>query len=321
VGWEAHPTGIMKYLYFIFSILLVFASLFVGQIDIDIANLFNTQSIDYKVLMELRLPRTIGAFLAGGILALGGMLFQSIFRNALASPYTLGVASGASFGVGIAVLLGLTSMSYLFGFVGAISTVLIHLAFSMRVKYYDKDSMLLIGIAMSFFYSAMLMVLLYLGNLKESYEIVRFTMGSLDIVSSDLWAMGFSAVVIVAITRLYKRDIQLMLISYDYALLKGVNIAKSSYILLTIVSVAIGVVVTIVGPIGFVGLIIPHIIKQIYKQSSDKLVFEIFFYGGIFLVLCDMLSRILHSGANIPIGVVTSIIGVPIFIYLIIKRS
>jgi iron complex transport system permease protein len=310
----------MKYLLIFLSLLLAPFSLFVGQIDIELANIFDTQSMDYKVLMELRLPRIIGAFLAGGILALGGMLFQSIFRNALASPYTLGVASGASFGVGITVLLGLTSMSYLFGFMGAISTVLIHLAFSMRVKYYDKDSMLLIGIAMSFFYSAMLMVLLYLGNLKESYEIVRFTMGSLDIEGSDIWALVLSAVVILAITKLYRRDIQLMLISYNYALLKGVNIAKSSYILLTIVSISIGVVVTIVGPIGFVGLIIPHIIKQIYKQSSDKLIFEIFFYGGIFLVLCDMLSRTLHTGANIPIGVVTSIIGVPIFIYLVIRR-
>ncbi|MBN2825698.1 MAG: iron ABC transporter permease [Campylobacterales bacterium] len=310
----------MKYFLIVLSLILLLLSLFVGQIALDMANIFNTQSMDYKILMELRLPRTIGAFLAGGVLALGGMLFQSIFRNALASPYTLGVASGASFGVGVAVVLGYTTLSYLFGFVGAISTVLIHLAFSMRVKYYDKDSMLLIGIAMSFFYSAMLMVLLYLSDLKQSYEIVRFTMGSLDIVPSSVWMLLLSALVILAIAKLYKRDIQLMLVSYNYALLKGVNIAKSSYILLSIVSVAIGIVVTIAGPIGFVGLIIPHIIKQIYQQSADKLVFEIFFYGGIFLVVCDMLSRSLHTGANIPIGVVTSIIGVPIFIYLIIKR-
>jgi len=310
----------MKYLFLMLSIVSVIVSLFVGEIDIDMANLLDTQSMDYKILMELRLPRAVGAFLAGGVLALGGMLFQSIFRNALASPYTLGVASGASFGVGVSVLLGLSSLSYLFGFVGGILTVLIHLAFSMRVKYYDKDSMLLIGIAMSFFYSAMLMVLLYLGNLQESYAIIRFTMGSLDTLPRDIWALGMSAVVVVSITYMYKKDIVLMLISYDYALLKGVNIAKSSYILLSVVSVAIGVVVSLVGPIGFVGLIIPHIIKHLYKQSSDKLVFEIFFYGGVFLVLCDMLSRTLHTGANIPIGVVTSIIGVPIFIYLIIKK-
>jgi len=310
----------MKILFLFLSIALMISSIFIGQIDIELSNILKAETMDYKVLMELRLPRTLGAFLAGGILALGGMLFQSIFRNALSSPYTLGVASGASLGVALAVVLHFTALSYLFGFIGAVSTVIIHLLLSLRIHYYDKDSMLLVGIAMSFFYSAMLMVVLYLSTLHQSYEIVRFTMGSLDITLSDLWAMGGSALLILGITIFYKKELQLMLVSYDYALLKGVNIAKVSYILLTLISIAIGVVVTIVGPIGFVGLIIPHIIKQIYKQSSEKLVREIFFYGGIFLVVCDMLSRTLQNGANIPIGVITSIIGVPIFIYLIIRR-
>ncbi|MBN2825107.1 MAG: iron chelate uptake ABC transporter family permease subunit, partial [Campylobacterales bacterium] len=238
----------MKTLFFLFSLLFGVVSLFVGQIDITFSNLLDTQSLDYKILMELRLPRTLGAFLAGGVLALGGMVFQSIFRNALASPYTLGVASGASLGVGLSLLLGLSSLSYLFGFVGAISTVLIHLAFSMRIRHYDNDSMLLVGIAMSFFYSAMLMVIFYLSSLQESYQIVRFTMGSLDIAPSDTGALMLSAMMVLGMAKLYAREIKLMLVSYDFALLRGVNVAKSSYILLSVVSVAVGIVVATVGP-------------------------------------------------------------------------
>lgn len=310
----------MKTFWIPLSLFLALVSLFVGQIELDVANLLDRSSMDYRIVVELRLPRAVGAFLVGGILALSGMLFQGIFRNALASPYTLGVASGASFGVAVAIVWGYATLSYLFGFLGAISTLLIHLIFSMRVRYYDKDSMLLIGIAMSFFYSAGLMVVLYLSNLQQNYEIVRFTMGSLDIAKRDVWALAISALVILVLVKRYQKDIQLMLVSYDYALLKGVNSAKSSYIILIIVSIIMGVVVSIVGPIGFVGLIIPHTIQLIYKQSIDKLTLPIFYYGGLFLVVCDTLSRTLHGGANIPIGVVTSIIGVPIFVYLIIKR-
>jgi iron complex transport system permease protein len=146
-------------------------------------------------------------------------------------------------------------------------------------------------------------------------------MGTLDVV-------GFKTVVpIVAVSIAllllsfnYKREIKLLLTSYDNAFLKGVEVKKTNTVLLIWVSIAIGVAVSVTGPIGFVGLIVPHILKSIYKKSADKLLLPTFFYGGIFLVLCDLISRNLGTASDIPIGVVTSFLGGPFFIYLLVGR-
>ena len=119
----------------------------------------------------------------------------------------------------------------------------------------------------------------------------------------------------------YKNDLKLLLVSNEFAQLKGVNVEKVNYVLLFSVSVAVGICVSITGPIGFIGLIVPHILKTIYKQSSDKLIVPIFFYGGVFLVFCDLLARNIGGTSDIPIGVVTSFLGAPFFIYLIIRRK
>ncbi|HFD14248.1 MAG TPA: iron ABC transporter permease, partial [Epsilonproteobacteria bacterium] len=127
-----------------------------------------------------------------------------------------------------------------------------------------------------------------------------------------------SVFLLVAIYR-YRYELKLLLTSYEFAYLKGINVKKINYILLFVVSLAVGVAVSFTGPIGFVGLIIPHILKTIYKQSADKLILPIFFYGGVFLVLSDLIARNLGTMSDIPIGVLTSFLGAPFFIYLLIK--
>jgi len=310
----------MKKLILICSLLLVFVSPFIGEVDIDLHKLTDASSIDYRVLVNLRIPHIILAFLAGGILSLSGVVFQVIFRNPISTPYTLGVASGATLFSAIAIILGFGAYSSLFAFVGAMSTVLILFAVAMYIKEYSPNSLLLIGIALSFFYSATLMVMFYISTLQESYEILRFTMGSLDTLGYKHISILFVSIVLFAIVLYrYKQEFRLLLTSYEFAHLQGIKVKQVSYILLFGVSIVIGVCVSITGPIGFVGLVIPHIIKAIYKQSTDKLLVEMFFYGGVFLVLCDLIARNMTQ-TQIPIGIVTSFIGAPFFIYLLVRK-
>jgi iron complex transport system permease protein len=240
----------------------------------------------------------------------------------MSTPFTLGVASGATLFTAIAIILGFTAYISLFAFIGAIITIFILFILSSKFKKNETSSLLLVGIALSFFYSASLMVLFFISNLQESYEIVRFTMGSLDIVGfSDIWIVSIAAISLLILILKYKYELNLLLTSRQFTILKGVDVKEINYILLLSVSIAVGIAVSIAGPIGFVGLIVPHIIKIIYKQSANKLIIPIFFYGGIFLVVCDMIARNLGTSSNIPIGVVSSFLGTPFFIYLIMKKN
>ncbi|MDO8454633.1 MAG: iron ABC transporter permease [Sulfurimonas sp.] len=312
----------MKYLFIILSIALLLTAPFFGQIKINLFNIGDMASMDYKLFWDLRLPRVIVAFFTGALLGLSGLIFQSLFRNPMSTPFTLGVASGATLGSAFAIVFGLVTLVPVFGFFGALLTIAILFSITSKLKGYDTSSLLLVGIALSFFYSAALMILFYLSQESQSYEIVRFTMGSLDVVGiRHAVPVIIVSVLLLFMSLRYKNEIKLLLTSYDNAFLKGVEVRKINTILLVSVSIAVGVAVSITGPIGFVGLIVPHILKAIYKKSADKLLLVTFFYSGIFLVGCDLIARNLGTSSDVPIGVITSFLGAPFFIYLIIRRE
>ena len=186
----------------------------------------------------------------------------------------------------------------------------------------STNSILLVGIALSYFYSSALMLVFYMSNLQENYSIVRFTLGSLDTVGfNSVLVVMIVSIVFYTIVYLNKQKIKLLLLSNDTAFLKGLNVHKINLLLLVIVSLSVGVCISFVGPIGFIGLVIPHIIKLIYKQSADKLFFPVFFFGGIFLVFSDLISRNLNTDSSLPIGVVTAFIGAPFFVYLLLNKN
>jgi iron complex transport system permease protein len=307
--------------YIIAAFIFVICAFF-GQIDISLKNIFDPLKVDYRIFWEIRVPRVLLAFFVGGVLSLSGLIFQTVFRNPMGTPFTLGVASGATLFTAIGIILGFGAYISFFAFLGSLLTIVILFTVSKRFESVQTSSLLLVGIALSFFYNALLMVLFFISDLQESYEIVRFTMGSLDIVGFEsVYLVASASFILLGAAFKYKKVINLLLVSYEFAKLKGVDIKRSNYILLFTVSVVVGISVSIVGPVGFVGLIVPHIIKMIYKQSAHKLLFPVFFYGGMFLVVCDLISRNLGSSSDIPIGVVTSFLGAPFFIYLIIKRK
>jgi len=311
----------MKPLLYLTTLTIILLAPFYGQIPIELYNLDNPTTIDYKLFWDIRLPRVLLAFFAGAILALGGLIFQSLFKNPMSTPYTLGVASGSTLGVAFAVVFGFSSWLSLFGFMGALLTVFILFMLTLRLKSYETNTLLLVGIALSFFYNASLMILFYLSDESQSFEIIRFTMGSVNVVGLDeTFILILSSLSLLLVSLWYKKELKLLLTSNDYAYLKGINVKKVNTILLVSVSIAVGVCVSLTGPIGFVGLIIPHILKSIYKQSAEQLIIPIFFYGGVFLVASDLIARNLGSSSDIPIGIITAFLGAPFFIYLIMKK-
>ena len=211
----------MKKLLLLLSLVLLAIAPFFGQIALPLTELLDSNTMEHKVFFDLRLPRVLLAFLVGGILALGGLIFQSVFRNPMSTPFTLGVASGATLFTAIAIVLGFSTLSPLFAFAGAMMTVLILFGVASRFERYDSSSLLLVGIALSFFYAAALMVMFYISSLQESYEIMRFTMGSLDIV-------GFQTIILLALTAgfllgtiyHYRHALKLLLTSYEFAYLR-----------------------------------------------------------------------------------------------------
>lgn len=316
----------MKNLFYILGLLIVFFSPFLGDTSLIYKDIFDSNTTSYIIFWDLRVPRIILAFFVGAILSLSGLIFQTIFKNALITPYTLGIASGTTLFTAISIVFFPGVMLAISGVLGSFFTIIILYLISQKINkssmVVSTNSILLIGIALSFFYSSGLMLIFFMSNLQENYSIVRFTLGSLDVVgfNSSLIVLIVS-IILLSTVLFYKDKIKLLLISNDAAFLKGINVNSLNLTLLVVISLAVGVSISFVGPIGFVGLVIPHIIKLMYKVSAHKLIFPVFFYGGVFLVVADFISRNLNTASSLPIGVVTSFIGAPFFVYLLIRRS
>jgi iron complex transport system permease protein len=226
----------MQYLIYTLSFIIIVIAPFIGQVHLEIIGILDAASSHHMLFWELRLPRVFIAFFSGAILSLGGLVFQAVFRNPLTTPFTLGVASGATLGAAIAIIFlpaSLYMLSYLFSFLGAFLTIIILFVLSSQLKGTQTNSLLLIGIALSFFYSAFLMVLYYISDFQQSYSIMRFTMGSLNIVGFDpVYVMALSSFVLLGIIYYFKQEFKLILTSYENAFLKGIEIKKINLILL-----------------------------------------------------------------------------------------
>ena len=316
----------MKVILYIFAFIILAISPFFGEITLNLRDVLDPTNSANMVFWDLRVSRVLLAFFVGGILSLGGLIFQIIFKNELITPYTLGIASGTTLFTAVAIvffpMLNITISSIF----GSMITILILYFISKKINKnsvaVSTNSILLIGISLSYFYGSALMLVFYMSNLQENYSIIRFTLGSLDTVgfTNGLIIMVVSAI-FYFVVYFNKEKIKLLLICNDTAFLKGLNVNKISLLLLIVVSLSVGISISFVGPIGFIGLVIPHVIKLIYKQSADKLFFPVFFFGGIFLVFSDLISRNLNTDSTLPIGVVTAFIGAPFFVYLLIRRN
>lgn len=313
--------------FILLSAIVLFISPVLGMGEVNYGSLFDISSNDGKILWKMMLPRSLLAYIVGAGLAVGGMVFQAIFRNPLASPFTLGVASGASFGValytkiGVVISLAIIDGVSLFAFIGALGAISLVFLFSRIKRNNSTYTMLLSGVAISFFFSSLILFIQYASDHTESYKIIRWLMGGLETIGYcqflSILPMVFIGLVVIA---LFINELNIISLGDDFALSRGVHTLKIKVILFFMVSIMIGAIVSVCGPIGFVGMIVPHISRLLVGANHRKLFWVTLMFGGVFLVICDLISIMVLSPAELPIGVITALLGGPFFLWLLLSR-
>lgn len=305
-------------------IFLGLCSLF-GAMNFGVKEIFaNSDARD--VWLNMRLPRIVLGFLAGGGLSLAGMSFQAVFRNPLAEPYTLGISSGATLGCVACTVLGVEILGFatvsVFAFLGAVLSVTIVYFLAGRGRKFGVAEMLLAGIGVNFFFSAFVLLLEYFGKEYNLAKIMHWTMGGLEIVgfSKILEILPFCLIGIYFIFRNTK-ELNLLSLGEETAITRGVDTKKVKKHIFFGASLMIGSLCAVCGPIAFVGMICPHIMRMIFGWDTGRLGPACFVFGGVFLVLCDTVGRCIISPAELPVGIITSLLGGPFFIYLLCKKK
>lgn len=306
-------------------ILLLFLP-FIGVIKIDLTTLFDENPGSF-IFWQLRVPRTALAFIVGSTLAMAGLIFQNIFKNSLATPYTLGVSSGAAAAVVMAIklkislaFLGLSGI-YLFGFCGAFITIFIILGIAKLVKSFSIYTLLMSGIALNFFFSSFILLIQYLLEFTETVSVLRWLMGGLAVSGySEIIFMLPFYLFFVVVTFMVKNELILISGGDQFAHSKGMNVKKFRIFMFIMVSFVVGVAVSIAGPIGFVGLIVPHISRLIFKNEFKSVIYFTVFCGGLLLVVTDFLARILIPPVEIPVGIITAFMGAPFFLFILVSK-
>ena len=268
------------------------------------------------------------AFCAGAVLAISGMTFQALFRNPLATPFTLGVSSGAAFGAAVYVrsgllfsILGLSGQSFS-AFAGALVSLFIVYGLTRVKRGFSTATMLLAGVAVSFFFTSLILFIQYLSDIAHSFRIVRWLMGGFEIIGfRPVYTILPFVLVGSAVVFLLSNELNLMLLGEDIATSRGVNVRGIKTILFFAASFMIGGVVSVSGPIGFVGMMSPHICRLMIGTNHRYLTPATFMFGGTFLVICDSLSRTIIAPAEIPVGIITALLGGPFFLWLLMRGS
>lgn len=313
----------------IVAVAVVFFSPFVGANTLSLKNVFAAQSggVDAKIFWQMRLPRVFIAFLAGATFALCGMVFQALFRNPLVDPSTLGVSAGASFGATVYIWLGLSftvlgiSGISLFAFLGAIFSIYIVWSLS-KIRYGSSISkMLLAGIVVSFFFISLIMLIQYLSDINQSFRITRWLMGGLFVFGyGPLRDVLLFSMIGFALIWYFTHELNLLTTGEEVAISRGVDVERMTRILFLLISLVIGCMVAVCGPIAFVGIIVPHICRLLIGSDHRFLTPAVFLFGGLFLTVCDTFARTVVAPAEIPVGVITALAGGPFFLWLLRGR-
>ena len=289
-----------------------------------------SDSSQNAILFSIRIPRAITAFLGGGALAICGMVFQAMFRNPLAEPFTLGIASGASCGAAATILSGL-AFSFpgiptlsIGAFAGACIAMALVSGFSNLHNKSNSYTMLLSGVAVSFLFSSILLFLQYVSNMQNSFHIVRWLMGGLEVYGySQVIVMSVFICIGCVIIVSNIAEIDHLITGEDIAQSRGVDVGKTKNLLLLACTIMIGGVVANCGPIGFVGLIIPYFARRFFKITHKIIAPASFISGGAFLLICDTVSRTILRPVEVPVGVITAFCGAPFFLWILLgdKKS
>jgi len=295
------------------GIKMVFQSLFKGK---------ESDPMLDTIIWQIRFPRVLLATLVGAALSLGGLVFQALLRNPLAEPYILGISGGSAIGAIIGILIGLTRFPgvSLMAFAGSIAILLLILVMSSGQTILKKDVLLLSGVMVNSFCAAIIMFLVSMTHDSRLHNIIFWLMGDLSMV--DIGHVGILAAILCPCFILifwFSNSMNLLLMGKEMAQTMGVNIKTVTVILLVATSFMVSATVSYCGLVGFVGLVVPHLLRLVFGPDHRVLVPACILGGGAYLVSCDVLARVLPQQGEMPAGVITAMIGAPLFIFLLKK--
>ena len=305
----------------IFLPLLLLFAVFAAGIFFG-AETLSVKEVCHSSVAELRFFRMLGAMFIGGALSLSGMVFQAVLRNPLAEPYTLGVSAGAGVGAAAAFILGLHAVSiYAVPFTalaGSLVTLLLVLYIS---RAGGGERLLLSGVIAGTICSSILMFLLSVASSDEVAAASWWLLGDLQSVNEKLlFPMIGVTLAILFYLRWSAGELDLLALGEKEAFFLGVNVKKMTFIMVLCASVLAAVSVALAGAVGFCGLIVPHAVRRLCSSSHRRNVFPMFIWGAVFLMGCDILSRLVLPGQELPVGVVTSITGGPVFLWILNRK-
>lgn len=325
----------VKYILSLIAVLLVFvlSGLFAlkqGAVSLSWPQLLavlsgeDSESLWQQIIWQLRSPRVGIAFLAGGGLALAGGILQTVTRNPLADPYLFGISSGAALGVVVTmVLFGVSApvLLSLSAFAGAMLAVVLLLIVAYSVRYMQNSILVLAGVALSFGFSALTSLLLYFGEPQAVSAVVFWTLGSFSGASmAMLLPVSVLMGVSLAIVWLLRAPLNALLLGDESAHTLGIHVQRLRLAMLLLSALITAVLVSVCGGIGFVGLMIPHLVRILAPRAGSYLYPASFFSGGLFMVWVDLAARTVLDNQELPVGVITSAIGSIFFLLLLFSR-
>lgn len=276
------------------------------------------------IIYHIRLPRIFLATMVGATLALGGLIFQTLLRNPLAEPYILGVSGGSAVGAILGILIGLSQFPGIafFSFAGSMGTLFLIIIIASRCSALQENSLLLAGVMVNALCSSIIIFLVSVTQDSRIHSIIFWLMGNLSVSFTIHQAMILLLTLLPCYIIMFicARPLNLLLMGQETAMNMGVDVKVVSFLSLIIVSFMVSVVVCQSGLVGFVGLVIPHLFRIILGPDHRILIPSCILGGGAYMVLCDLLARVLPSQGEMPVGVITALVGAPLFI-LLLQRS
>ena len=306
----------------------------VGSTSISLSRAFDTRvpwtdNVDAQIFFVARLPRVLAGALIGATLAAAGVVLQALMRNPLATPFTLGVSAGAALGAMLAIAFGLdvgalgVSSVPIASFLGSLAAIaIVYGLASSQTRGLSTNVLLLAGVTLNSFFSALILFVQYLADFAESFRTVRWLMGDLDVGSyGPILAATPFIVAAFAVFAGMPRALNLLTMGEDMAASRGVEVARAQRWAFFSASLATGAAVSLGGPVGFIGIVVPHLVRLMVGSDHRLVLPAATLFGAAFLVLCDLVARTIMAPLEIPVGIITALIGGPFFLWLLVRQS
>lgn len=306
----------------------------VGSTPISLARAFDrsipwAENVDAQIFFVARLPRVLAAALVGASLAASGVVLQALLRNPLATPFTLGVSSGAALGAMLVIAAGLdmgalgVSSVPLASFAGSIvATAIVYWLARSQRRGLSTNVLLLAGVTLNSFFSALILFVQYLADFTQAFRTVRWLMGDLDVggygaivAALPLVVLSFAAFAVLA------RSLNLLSLGADAAAARGVDVVRAERLAFLSASLATGAAVSLAGPIGFIGIVVPHLVRLLVGADHRVVLPASACFGAAFLIGCDLVSRTALAPLELPVGIVTAMVGGPFFLWQLVRHS